>query len=189
MGQRAPAYRFRERSRRRVAHALHPFKAVAPTIIFHRSIRRNLMSHATTAMVTWVGPFWANAWVNLSVPKFTGTPELALGPRPPETTRTRCLYDQLRRAMLRGRLKRGMRLPATRDFAGHMGYRAAWWSTSSSRCEPKDTWWAGVGSGTCVSDQLPEDLLQVAPAQSGALAVILGAFVLCWSAYQCLRCS
>src|SRR3954449_4303335 len=59
--------------------------------------------HATIAMVTWVGPFWANAWVHFSVPKFTGTPELALGPRPPDTTLTRWLYDQLRRALLTGR--------------------------------------------------------------------------------------
>jgi quercetin dioxygenase-like cupin family protein len=51
------------------AHALRPFKAAA-RIIFHRSIRRDLMSHATTAMATWVGPFWANAWVQFSVPKF-----------------------------------------------------------------------------------------------------------------------
>src|SRR4051812_35220848 len=84
----------RTRASTRCALALRPFKAVAARIIFHRSIRRDLMSHGRTAMVTWVGPFVANAWVHLSVPKFTGTPELALGPRPPDTTLTRCLYDQ-----------------------------------------------------------------------------------------------
>ena len=72
-------------------------------------------------MVTWVGPFWANAWVQLSVPKFTGTPEFALGPRPPDTTLTRWLYDELRRAMPSRPLKRGMRPVATRDFAGQHG--------------------------------------------------------------------
>jgi hypothetical protein len=77
--------------------------------------------YGTIAMVTFVGPFCANAWVQFSVPEFTGTPELALGPRPPDTTLTRWLYDELRRAMLTGRLKRGTRLPATRDFAGQHG--------------------------------------------------------------------
>src|SRR4051794_36996236 len=59
---------------------------------------------------------------------------IALGWCPPDTPLPRCLYAQLRRAMLTGRLKRGMRLPATREFAGHMGYYPAWWSTSSSSC-------------------------------------------------------
>jgi hypothetical protein len=66
-------------------------------------------------MVTWVDPFLTNAWVQCSMPKFAGNPELALGPRPPDTTLTRWLYDELRGAMLTGRLRRGMRLPAIRD--------------------------------------------------------------------------
>ena len=107
----------------------YPLNLFLPTLIrrAHRNVSKHVKVcafryfHATIAMVTWVGPFWANAWVQLSVPKFTGTPELALGPRPPDTTLTRWLYDELRRAMLTGRLKRGMRLPATRDFAGQHG--------------------------------------------------------------------
>ena len=85
------------------AHALRPFKAAAARIIFHRSVRRDLMSHATIPMVTWVGPFWADAWVHLSVPKFTGTAESALGPRPPDIPLTRWIYDELHRALLTGR--------------------------------------------------------------------------------------
>src|SRR5690348_4806126 len=79
------------------------------------------MGHATFPMATCVGPFVPHAWVHFPVPKSAGTPELALGPRPPDTTLTRWLYDELRGAMLTGRLKRGMRLPATRDFAGQHG--------------------------------------------------------------------
>ena len=55
------------------------------------------------------------------MPKFTGTPELALGLRPSDTTLTRCRYDELRRAMPSRSLKPGMRPPATRDFAGQYG--------------------------------------------------------------------
>lgn len=95
------------------------------------------MSYATIAMVTWVGPFGANAWVQISVPKFTGTPELALGPRPPDTTLTRWLYDQLRRAMLTAGSGAARACPLPATLLDSMGYRGAWWSTSSSSCEPK----------------------------------------------------
>jgi GntR family transcriptional regulator/MocR family aminotransferase len=57
----------------------------------------------------------------IPMPKLTGTPELALGPRPPDITLTRWLCDELRGAMLTGRLRRGKRLPATRAFAAQNG--------------------------------------------------------------------
>ena len=100
------------------------------------------------------------------MPKFTGTPELALGPRPPDTTLTRWLYDELRRAMLTGRLKRGMRLPATRDFAGQHGISRRVVVNVFEQLRTEGYLVSRVGSGTRVSDQLPEDLLQFAPAQS-----------------------
>jgi len=42
---------------------------------------------------------------------------LALGHRRPGTTIARWLYSELRAAILDGRLRRGARLPATRDLA------------------------------------------------------------------------
>jgi hypothetical protein len=42
----------------------HPSRSHAPMLRFQ--------------MVKSVGPFWANAWVQFSRPKLTGTPELAL---------------------------------------------------------------------------------------------------------------
>src|SRR5436305_4565767 len=122
--------------------------------------------HATIAMVTWVGPFWANAWVHLSVPKLTGNPELALGPRPPDATLTRWLYDELRRAMLTGRLKRGMRLPATRDFAVQQGVSRRVVVNVFEQLQAEGYLVSRVGSGTRVSDRLPEDLLQFARSQA-----------------------
>src|SRR5947208_16016347 len=119
-------------------------------------------------MVAWVGPFWANKWVHFSFPKFTGSPELALVPRAPDTALTRWLYDELRRAMLAGRLKRGMRLPATRDFAGQHGISRRVVVNVFEQLRTEGYLLSRVGSGTCVSDQLPEDLLQFAPAQGTA---------------------
>ncbi len=49
--------------------------------------------------------------------KRTTTFELTLGERPRQISLTRWLREQLRQAMLDGRLKAGTRLPASRDFA------------------------------------------------------------------------
>jgi GntR family transcriptional regulator / MocR family aminotransferase len=110
----------------------------------------------------------ANAWVQLSVPKFTGNPELALGPRPPNTTLTRWLYDELRGAMLTGRLRHGMRLPATRDFAAQHGVSRRVVVNVFEQLQTEGYLVSRVGSGTRVSDQLPKDLLQFAPTQNTA---------------------
>lgn len=99
------------------------------------------------------------------MPKNTGTPELAFGPRPSGTTLTRWLYDELRRAMLTGRLRRGMRLPATRDFAGQHGISRRVVVNVFEQLQTEGYLVSRVGSGTRVSDQLPEDLLQLAPPQ------------------------
>jgi GntR family transcriptional regulator / MocR family aminotransferase len=45
--------------------------------------------------------------------------ELTLGPSPKQIGLTRWLHEQLREAILDGRLKSGSRLPASRDFAAH----------------------------------------------------------------------
>jgi GntR family transcriptional regulator / MocR family aminotransferase len=45
--------------------------------------------------------------------------ELTLGEKPKQTSLTRWLHEQLRQAILDGRLKSAARLPASRDFAAH----------------------------------------------------------------------
>jgi GntR family transcriptional regulator/MocR family aminotransferase len=102
------------------------------------------------------------------VSKFNGNPELVLGPRPPDTTLTRWLYDELRRAMLSGRLKRGMRLPATRDFAVQHGVSRRVVVNVFEQLQTEGYLVSRVGSGTRVSDRLPEDLLEFAPSQAAA---------------------
>jgi GntR family transcriptional regulator / MocR family aminotransferase len=61
-------------------------------------------------------------------------------------------------AMLTGRLKRGMRLPATRDFAGQHGISRRVVVNVFEQLRTEGYLVSRVGSGTCVSDQLPEDL-------------------------------
>jgi GntR family transcriptional regulator / MocR family aminotransferase len=51
------------------------------------------------------------------VAKRTTTFELTLGEKPRQISLTRWIHEQLRQAMLDGRLKSGTRLPASRDFA------------------------------------------------------------------------
>ena len=55
------------------------------------------------------------------MPKDVTSLELALHERPPHTTLTRWLYQELRLAILERRLPPGTRLPATRDFAVQYG--------------------------------------------------------------------
>ena len=52
--------------------------------------------------------------------KSTTSFELAIGERPEDRTLTRWLREELRHAILDGRLRPGVWLPATRDFAKHI---------------------------------------------------------------------
>jgi GntR family transcriptional regulator/MocR family aminotransferase len=47
--------------------------------------------------------------------------ELSLNQRPPDQTRAQWLYSELRSGILHGRLKSGVRLPASREFADRYG--------------------------------------------------------------------
>jgi GntR family transcriptional regulator/MocR family aminotransferase len=70
--------------------------------------------------------------------------------------------------MLTGRLKRGMRLPATRDFAVQHGVSRRVVVNVFAQLQTEGYLVSRVGSGTRVSDRLPEDLLQFAPSQAAA---------------------
>ena len=75
---------------------------------------------------------------------------------------------ELRRAILSGRLKRGMRLPATRDFAVQHGVSRRVVVNVFEQLQTEGYLVSRVGSGTRVSDRLPEDLLEFAPSQAAA---------------------
>lgn len=77
---------------------------------------------------------------------------------------TRWLYDELRAAILSGRLARGARLPATRDLARRHGVsRGVVVGVFEQLCEEGYVT-SRVGSGTSVCTTLPEDLLARAQA-------------------------
>src|SRR5262249_6825639 len=65
----------------------------------------------------------------------------------------------------------GMRLPATRDFAGQHGISRRVVVNVFEQLKTEGYLVSLVGSGTRVSDQLPEDLLQLAPPHSAAHSI------------------
>jgi GntR family transcriptional regulator / MocR family aminotransferase len=75
----------------------------------------------------------------------------------------RWLYDELRTAILSGHLGPGARLPATRDLAGQYGLSRPTIVLAFEQLRSEGYVEGKVGSGTYVSQTLPEELLQ-APA-------------------------
>lgn len=94
--------------------------------------------------------------------KRAATFELALPSRDPRISAYRWLYSALRSAILEGRLHRGARLPATRDLAAQ--YRLSRGTIVSAVEQLKSEGYvqARTGSGTYVSNTLPDELFQVA---------------------------
>ena len=102
---------------------------------------------------------------------------LTLGKRRTDATITSWLYDELRGAILSGRLPRGTRLPATRDHAvRHEVSRGVVVSVFEQLAEEGYVQ-SRVGAGTSVCTTLPEDLLAAAqtmplPVRARALRVV-----------------
>ncbi|MGB9234209.1 MAG: PLP-dependent aminotransferase family protein [Terriglobales bacterium] len=77
----------------------------------------------------------------------------------------RWLYEQLRTAILEGRLQPGARLPATRDLAKAYGLSRTTIVSAFEQLQSEGYIEARVGSGTRVSKVLPEELLTVRGAR------------------------
>jgi len=94
--------------------------------------------------------------------------ELVLPLRDPGESASRWLYESLRVAILEGRLRPGIRLPATRDLARQ--YRLARGTIVNAFDQLKSEGYihCSVGSGTYVNKILPEELLQVPRKESPA---------------------
>jgi GntR family transcriptional regulator / MocR family aminotransferase len=75
----------------------------------------------------------------------------------------RWLYEEIRSAILAGHLRAGARLPATRDLARQYGLSRPTIVTAFEQLHAEGYVEGKVGSGTFVSQRLPDDLLQ-APA-------------------------
>ena len=93
------------------------------------------------------------------MPKTISSFELTLKSRSQHQTLTSWLYQELRRAILEGRLGPGTRLPASRDFASQYGLSRGTVVTVLERLQSEGYVSSGVGVGTWVNHI-------AAPAQS-----------------------
>ena len=78
----------------------------------------------------------------------------------------RWLYEELRSAILAGHLRPGGRLPATRDVAKQYGISRPTIVTAFEQLRSEGYVEGKVGSGTYVSQTLPDDLLQAPRAKT-----------------------
>ncbi len=87
---------------------------------------------------------------------------LTLPARDAGTPAYRWLYSALRAEILEGRLRPGTQVPATRDLAGQYGLSRGTIVSAFEQLKFEGYVEGSVGSGTYVSEVLPDDLLQVA---------------------------
>lgn len=73
------------------------------------------------------------------------------------------IYDGLRRAILEGRIRAGQRVPSSRALAGELGVSRLPVLTAYEQLLHEGYLEGRVGSGTYVSDAVPDDLLAPAP--------------------------
>jgi GntR family transcriptional regulator / MocR family aminotransferase len=94
------------------------------------------------------------------MPKHASSLQLTLPQRPPHVTLTRWLYQELRSAILDGRLQAGARLPATRDFAIQYSVSRGTVVTVFEQLQSEGYVVARVGAGTRISERLSQDALR-----------------------------
>src|SRR5437879_1308937 len=95
------------------------------------------------------------------MPRETTAFPQSLPPPPYSGSLYRWLYDELRTAMLEGRLRPGARLPATRDLDSAYRLSRATLVTAFDQLKSEGYVEGRSGSGTYVSQVLPEQLLDV----------------------------
>ncbi|MGA9812615.1 MAG: winged helix-turn-helix domain-containing protein, partial [Terriglobales bacterium] len=114
------------------------------------------------------------------MPKHATSLPLSLPGPPSGTPLYRWFYDELRSAILEGRIAPGARLPATRDLAREYRLSRATVVAAFEQLKSEGYVEGRVGAGTYVSQVLPDDLLQVARTSEGKAA---GRRRVDWSAY------
>ncbi len=75
------------------------------------------------------------------------------------------LYDELRRAILTGRLKPGERVPSTRGLSQSLGVSRTTVTQSYEQLLSEGYLRASTGSGTFVGCELPDELLKTKPVE------------------------
>ncbi len=95
--------------------------------------------------------------------------ELVLPLRDSDKSASRWLYESLRAAILEGRLRPGIRLPATRELARQNRHARGTIVNAFDQLKSEGYIQGSVGSGTYVNKILPEELLQVPRKEIPAL--------------------
>jgi GntR family transcriptional regulator/MocR family aminotransferase len=95
------------------------------------------------------------------MPKQPSSLALALPPRDVDTPPARWLCAVLRDEILDGRLRPGSRLPSSRDLARQQGLSRGTVVSAFDQLRSEGYVQGSTGSGTYVSEVLPDDLLQV----------------------------
>jgi GntR family transcriptional regulator/MocR family aminotransferase len=114
------------------------------------------------------------------MPKQATSLPLSLSAPPAGIPLYRWVYDELRSAILEGRIAPGARLPATRDLAREYKLSRSTVVTAFEQLQSEGYVQGRVGAGTSVSQVLPDDLLQVGRTSAGKIA---GSPRVGWSAY------
>src|SRR4029450_992154 len=95
--------------------------------------------------------------------KAAGALDLSLGDLRASATIWRWLYEEIRDAILNGRLKRGSRLPATRELAKQYSVSRGTVVMAFEQLHSEGYLEGRTGDGTYVNRRLPEDFLNARP--------------------------
>lgn len=95
------------------------------------------------------------------MPKRATPFDLTLPVREPGAPAYRWLYTAVRGQILEGRLRPGARLPGTRDLGNRYGLSRGTVVSAFEQLKAEGYVEGTVGSGTCVSKTLPEELLRI----------------------------
>ena len=98
--------------------------------------------------------------------------DLALAAPKPGTVLFRWLCEEIRAAILDGRLKRGTRLPSTRDLARRYRVSRGTVVTAFEQLHSEGYLEGAVGAGTQVNTLLPEDLLHAKRTTTGEVGAV-----------------
>jgi len=96
---------------------------------------------------------------HLRMAKTNSSFDLVVHEHPPETTLFQWVYGEVRAAILDGRLRRGMRLPSTRELALRYGVSRGTVVTAFEELHAEGYLEGSVGAGTYVNTLLPDDFL------------------------------
>ena len=114
------------------------------------------------------------------MPKHATSLPLSLPAAPAGTPLYRWFYDELRSAILEGRIAPGARLPATRDLSREYRLARATVVAAFEQLQSEGYVEGRVGAGTYVSEVLPDDLLQ---AERPGVGKSAGPRRVGWSSY------